>query len=210
MIAPNKKLPSCLLTISFLFSASSLLAADLREVTVELEDDHYFLTSEAWLNATQEDLYRVLTNYDLFVHISSGFVETRNIEPSASGEPRFYTRMQGCVLVFCKSFERYGHLVLTPLSEIIAIGDPEESDFDYSRERWNLIRDGEGTLLIYHFEMDPSFWVPPVIGPYYIKRTLRRGGKDAINRIEALAQKYRAVVKASAEVASESESESED
>jgi len=30
--------------------------------------------------------------------------------------------------------------------------------------------------------------VPPVIGPYYIKRTLRDGGRDAVDRIEALAQ----------------------
>ena len=42
--------------------------------------------------------------------------------------------------------------------------------------------------MIYNFEMDLGFWVPPVIGPYYIKRTLKRGGEDAIQRIEALAQ----------------------
>ena len=171
-----------------LLAAAQARPADLREVTVELEDDHYFLTSEAWLDATQEQVYRVLTDYKLFVKISSGFVASENMDPTSDGNPGFYTRMQGCVLVFCKSFERYGHLILKPLSEIIAVVDPEKSDFDFSRERWQLTSDGDGTLLIYHFEMDPSFWVPPVIGPYYIKRTLRRGGKDAVNRIERLAQ----------------------
>ena len=210
MIKYNKSCSYFLIAIVLSFSASSASAADLREVTVGLENDHYFLRSVAWLDATQEDLYQVLTNYDLFVHISSGFVESRNIAPSKEGAPRFYTRMQGCVLVFCKSFERYGHLELNPLSEIIAIVDPEESDFDYSRESWSLTIEGDGTLLIYHFEMDPSFWVPPVIGPYYIKRTLRRGGKDAINRIEALAQRQRAILEAEAERESAPRSESED
>ena len=34
----------------------------------------------------------------------------------------------------------------------------------------------------------PDFFVPPVIGPWYLKRTLRRGGGEAIDRIERLAQ----------------------
>ena len=62
-----------------LFAAVQARPADLRAVTVELEDDHYFLTSEAWLDATQEEVYRVLTDYKLFVKISSGFVASERI-----------------------------------------------------------------------------------------------------------------------------------
>jgi hypothetical protein len=68
------------------------------------------------------------------------------------------------------------------------VAEPAKSDFKFSRERWRLVKDGEGTLLIYDFEMEPAFWVPPVIGPYVIKRSLASGGVDAIDRIEALAQ----------------------
>jgi hypothetical protein len=95
--------------------------------------------------------------------------------------------MQGCVLLFCRSFVRHGYLLLTPHSEIVAVAEPEDSDFKYSRERWRLEGEGNGTLLIYDFEMEPGFWVPPVIGPYVIRRSLRAGGSDAIARIEALA-----------------------
>ena len=188
MFVFSKKLSHSLLAFVLLLAATASHSAELREVTVELEDDHYYLKSESWMDASREDIYRVLTDYDLYVQISSGFVESRNVEPESDGKPRFYTRMQGCVLLFCKSFERYGHLVLKPQTDIVAIVDPEVSDFDFSRESWQLISEDGGTVMIYHFEMDPGFWVPPVIGPYYIKRTLRRGGKDAIQRIEALAQ----------------------
>lgn len=163
-------------------------AADLRSVEVEKIDDRYHLVSEAWFAASREDLYRVLTDYDLFEEFTSAFVDTRNVEPDELGRPRFYTRMEGCVLVFCKSFRRNGYLILKPKREIVAISLPEESDFDYSRERWQLKEEGEGTLMIYNFVMEPSFWVPPVVGPFLIKRTLREGGIDAIDRIEALAQ----------------------
>jgi hypothetical protein len=36
--------------------------------------------------------------------------------------------------------------------------------------------------------MEPAFFVPPVIGPWYLKRTLARGGLRAVTRIERLAR----------------------
>ena len=162
--------------------------ADLRDVTVKYEDDRYHLVSKAWFDASRAALFRVLTDYDRFDEFTSAFVETRNLEPDEEGRPRFFTRMEGCVLLFCKSMRRHGYLLLTPLHEIVAIANPEESDFNFSRERWRLEPEGSGTLMIYEFEMEPAFWVPPVIGPFMIKRTLREGGIDAVDRIEAIAQ----------------------
>ena len=92
------------------------------------------------------------------------------------------------MLLFCKTFIRSGYLLLSPIAEIVAISIPEESDFKYSRERWQLIPEGKGTIMIYDFELEPAFWVPPVIGPYLIRRALRGGAERAIGRIEVLAR----------------------
>ena len=70
----------------------------------------------------------------------------------------------------------------------MAISIPEESDFKFSRESWQLIEYEDGTLLIYDFEMEPDFWVPPVVGPFVIQRALRDGAERAVDRIEKLAQ----------------------
>lgn len=174
--------------VVLLLLSGSAPAAELRDVTVEQEEKRYRLTSVTYFNASVADLYRILTDYDLFTEISSVFVESRNLKATASGKPGYFTRMQGCILLFCKSFVRIGELTLTPHREIIALADPERSDFTYSRERWQLQADGDGVLLKYEFELEPSFWVPPVIGPYVMKRALRAGGTDAVDRIEALAQ----------------------
>jgi hypothetical protein len=40
----------------------------------------------------------------------------------------------------------------------------------------------------YRLEMEPDFWVPPLIGPWYLKRTLSHGGVRAVSRIERLAR----------------------
>ena len=176
--------------VALLLTSMSLMAAgaDLREVVVEKQDDRYKLRSETWFDADRDALYRILTDYEQFRKFTTAFVESRNVEPDEFGRPGFYTRMQGCVLMFCKSYIRAGHLILTPISDIIAVVDPELSNFKYARERWQLFPDGDGTLLIYTFEMEPDFWIPPLIGPYVVKRTLRNGGVNAVDRIEALAQ----------------------
>ncbi len=157
-------------------------------MSVKHVEDRYHLVSQAWFAASREELFRVLTDYDHFHRFTSAFVESRNLAADPQGRPRFYTRMEGCVLMFCKSMRRSGYLILKPPHEIIAVANPGQSDFHYSRERWQLVAEDGGTLMTYNFEMEPAFWVPPVIGPFMIKRTLREGGIDAVDRIEAIAQ----------------------
>jgi hypothetical protein len=167
--------------------SSGLAAAELRFIEVEREDDLYRLKSITWFEAKTEALYSVLSDYELFSKFTSAIVESKNLDPDEEGRPRYYTRMEGCVLLWCKSFVRIGHLTLRPMTEIVANADPEQSDFRRSRERWQLIPEGDGTLLVYEFEMVPDFWVPPVVGPFYMKRALVSGGERAVERIEALA-----------------------
>jgi hypothetical protein len=170
-----------------IFGAGTALAAELEDVTVELEDGRYTLRSETWFEAERESLYRVLTNFDLFKKFTSAIVESKNVAADEQGRPQFFARMEGCVLLFCKSFDRHGYVLAKPVGEIIAVSDPDRSDFKFSRERWVLTAEGDGTRMIYEFEMEPAFWVPPVIGPFYIKRALRDGGARAVQRIEVLA-----------------------
>lgn len=169
-------------------------AAELRDILVEVEDGHYSLRSETFFDVERESLYSILSNFDLFERFTSAIAESRNEAPDDEGRPQFYSRLEGCVLVFCQSFVRAGHVVTTPPGEIIAIADPERSNFKFSKERWELQSVDNGTLLIYEFNMEPAFWVPPVVGPYFIKRSLRDGGEDAVDRIEAMAQKHQAML----------------
>jgi len=168
-------------------AAGCAAAADLRFIEVERDDDLYTLRSVSWFSAKPDALYDVLTDYDQFHKFSSAIVESRNLEPDDMGRPEYFTRMEGCVLYWCRSFIRIGYLTLKPQSQITAVTDPERSDFRRATERWQLRAENGGTLLIYEFEMVPAFWVPPVIGPYYMKRALKSGGARAVNRIEALA-----------------------
>jgi hypothetical protein len=168
-------------------SAFSAFAADLRFIEVEREDDVYSLRSVAWFDTDTRSLYELLIDYDQFSKFTSAIVEARNLAADDSGRPGFYTRMEGCVLFWCQNLVRKGYLQLDPMVEIVAVTDPERSNFKLATERWQFRPENGGTLLIYEFDMQPDFWVPPVVGPYYIKRALRSGGARAVQRMEALA-----------------------
>lgn len=162
--------------------------AELRSVKVWTEGGRYHLISESLIGASQDDLYAVLIDYEQFKKFTSAIVESRNVEPEEDGRPRFYTQMRGCVLLYCHTFVRRGYLLLTPKNDITAVSDPKKSDFEFSRERWRLSSEGDSTVMIYEFEMEPRFWIPPFIGPFYIKRALKSGSIRAVDRIEALAR----------------------
>lgn len=175
-----------------LFCWSNSETAELVEIEVEREDDLYNMISVSWLDVSPEKLYNILANHDLFTKFTSAVVESRNVEPDEEGRPQFFSRFEGCVILFCKSFIRNGYLELKPHRELVAIVNPETSDFKHSREQWTLEPEKGGTRMTYEFEMVPDFWVPPVIGPFYIKRALKSGGEKAVDRIEALAQSEQA------------------
>ena len=163
-------------------------AAEMLSVDVDYEEKVYTMRSEVWFDATVEQVYEVFRHWDYSTQFSSAIVESRDIEPGEDGRPGFYVRNKGCVLFFCTSFERRGYVEAEQNKVIQAFVDPETSDFHLSDERWTFSQKDGGTVVIYNLKMQPKFWIPPAIGPYLIKRKLRRSGSDAIDRIEVIAQ----------------------
>lgn len=168
--------------------ASSVNAAELRSVTLDKRDGIYYATSEVWLDAPRADVFEVLSNWDISTQFSSLIIDSRNIAPDSAGRPGFYMRNKGCVLFFCQTVERAGFVELESQQLIHAVADEDESDFEISDERWVLNDQDNGTQILYELKMKPKFWIPPVIGPYAIKRKIRNDGLEALERIEAYVQ----------------------
>ena len=176
---------ACLL---LLLMAGVANAAELRNIDIDRIDRRYVLKSEVWFDTNVEAIYAVFLNYDLTSRFSSFIVESRNLEPDAAGQRRFYIRNHGCVWFFCRSFERSGHIEHEPFVIIRSIADAEISDFHSSLESWRFRPDGSGTLVVYEFDFEPKFWIPPLIGPYVLQRKLQNDSAGALDRIEAIAQ----------------------
>jgi hypothetical protein len=173
-------------------AASALgAAATIDDLDVERQRGRYMLEAEARLAATPESIYAVLTDFDdnAYSRISRAYKESRYLdETAADGTPLVYTRLEGCALWHCMSLERTERLETDAPRWIKSTTLPEGSNFKYSTSEWLLERDGENTRMTYKLEMEPDFFVPPIVGPWYLKRTLSQGGLRAVTRIERLAR----------------------
>jgi hypothetical protein len=163
-------------------------AAEMRTMDVRYEDGFYTLESTVWFDAGLESTYEMFSRWDRSVEFSRAVVEARDIEPGDDGRPGFFIRNRGCILFFCKSLTREGWVERERYVRLRAEADPERSDFEVSNETWTFRAAEDGTLVTYHLYMRPGFWVPPAVGPYMIKRKLRREAGKALDRIEVLAQ----------------------
>ena len=166
-------------------------AAEMRSLSVEHADKRYTMRSEVWFDASVEHVYDVFRRWDLSTQFSSAIVEARDMEADALGRPQYYIRNKGCILFFCLTAERQGYVESKPNEVLRAFANPETSDFLLSNETWPFAEENGGTVVIYELLMRPKFWVPPGIGPYFIKRKLENNGGDAIDRIEVIAQQQK-------------------
>lgn len=170
-----------------LFGATAVSAAEIRSIDVQYEDGLYTLASEVWFDVGLEELYYVFSRWDLSTQFSSAIVEARDLEPDGSGRPGFFVVNRGCMLFFCKTLTRQGYVEQERNRILRALADPALSDFRVSDETWDFSREAAGTLVKYQLLMQPDFWVPPLIGPYVIKRKLASDGSRALDRIEVIA-----------------------
>lgn len=176
------------LTIAALLVAAAASAATLESIEVNYKNKVYRLHAETLLDASPEAIAAVLLDFDRFGRISSVYKEYGYLDPLPDGTPVVFTRMEGCVLFYCKSMTRVERLEASSSGHIRTVTLPDQSDFKHSTSEWTLLPEASGTRMIYTLEMEPDFFVPPLIGPPILKRTLRRGGGNVINRIERLAQ----------------------
>jgi len=175
----------CCLLLALCQAAQS---ADILSIEVDNNKGTYTLTSEVWFDATIPQLFEVYRYWDYSTRFSSAIVEARDLPADEQGRPLFYIRNKGCVLFFCQSFERRGYIETEANKELRAFADPETSDFHHSNESWRFVARDGGTVVTYDLSMEPKFWIPPGIGPYLIKRKLKKNGSEAVNRIEVIAR----------------------
>lgn len=166
---------------------TSAHAAELRSVEVERDDGRIIVGSESFIDAPPAAVFEILADYEGFQRISKVFDETRFIERDSVGNGLVYSRASGCVLFFCKTIERVERLTIEPGRRIDAVAIPERSDVKYSVANWTLEPEQEGTRIVYRLELEPSFWIPPVLGPLIIRNKLRAHGAPAAVRVEELA-----------------------
>ncbi len=189
----------CVRTPSTLFAPASLVifcvwmcaadGADILKADVHHEGNRYFLSLQAYLDAPPNAVFAVITDYDRLHELHRRVRESRVKRRIDDRTVEVYTRFWGCLAgIFCKGMEQVELIKETPPYELHATVIAGQSDLKSGRVNWRLAAEGAGTRLSYESEMDPDFWVPPVIGDGLLKTSISRTTREMIQQVEERAR----------------------
>ena len=165
-------------------------AAEMRELTVDWQDDVYSILATADLDAPIDAVRRVLVDVEHYHWITGAIKESTLLDRQGPHEVTIYTRMEACFGPFCKEVEQVQRVNYSEPNVVRLTSLPKYSDVKSGVSEWRLAElDGNRTRITWSLTMEPDFWVPPLIGPALVRSGLRAEGRDTINGIETLANK---------------------
>ena len=169
------------------FISHRTYAAEMLHMEFWKQDNQYHLRSASIIDAPPKLIIDTLLDYSHFYRLSAGIKETRYLDPDPDGTPVAFTLVESCVLFFCKQIKKTERILFASHSEIVLEADPLRSDFKFMYSRWSTrIEDGQ-TILSYDMDMEPDFWIPPLIGTWAIKRKLYNSAMNMARRMEKMA-----------------------
>ncbi len=185
---------SGLLAAALWSAATGAGAASIDDLTVKESAGRYVIAMRARLSVRASDAYTVFANPGNLRSINSDVLESRIVGRGADGSVQLYTVFRACVLWYCRSIHETQRMTFVRGSgggEVDAVVLPRGGDFRSGHAHW-LFRDAGGrTDLEATAELEPSFRIPPLIGPWLVRRWLRRETERAVASIENLARSIR-------------------
>jgi hypothetical protein len=141
------------------------------------------------VNATVASVQAIVTDYDGLHRLSSSIIESRRLPPSATDAERRRVVYRACFLIYCFTAIMVEAVRYPSPGQMVSIVEPEGSDFRAGTSEWEFSQVGEAqTRVRFHSQLEPSFWVPPVVGPWIIKRKMLTAARETGVRIEQLAR----------------------
>jgi hypothetical protein len=100
------------------------------------------------------------------------------------------TRVLGCAGYFCQELERVEKVHELPSGDLVADIVPEKSEFKSGRTVWHVEAMGERSRIVYESEMEPDFYIPPVVGRFMAKKSIRTEITTSFQNLEKIANVF--------------------
>jgi hypothetical protein len=162
-------------------------AAQVEAVTVEVDGNTFHITLDALVDGTQARVYQVLSDYARLDRVNPG-IRSISVRPSpANAGKRVRSVLADCVWFFCREIVQVQDVTEPNPFTIVGKVVPGEGDFAAGSFAWHVTAEGARTRVRYEASQVPRFWVPPLIGPWMIKRTLHDQLAYSVAVLERLA-----------------------
>ncbi|RME35576.1 MAG: cyclase/dehydrase [Gammaproteobacteria bacterium] len=163
-----------------------LQGAQIESLELEETAGGYRVELVALLERPRELVMRLITDYRLLSRINPYVVESRTLPGARPPAQRVALVSEGCLLFFCRrvrhvqDFTRRGWV-------LDALMVPAQSDFRSGLLRWTLqAPDPRHTRIRMVAQVEPDFWLPPLIGPAILRHALRRMALGSLEGLERI------------------------
>jgi hypothetical protein len=173
-------------------------AAQVSDVQVNRDGERFLIDMHISINAPAPAVFRALQDYAAMARYNPDLRSAR-VEPTAAPDRvRLFTTIHTCVLIYCKTMHQEQIMTATASpdggkldADLVAHG----GDFRSGHGLW-IVRPCPTaralTCVDVRIELVPAFWVPPVIGPWVIRRTMVEEARRTSAGLEQMARRSRA------------------
>jgi len=187
-----RQYPLCAL----LLFAVSAQAAQVSGVQVARNGGRFLIDMHIAVHAPAPAVFRALQDYGAMARYNSDLRAVRVERTPAPDRVRLFTTIHACVLIFCKTMREEQLMTATAIAdggtlhaELLPYGD-----FKSGRGVWMVKPCPTArsvTCLDVRIELVPAFWVPPVLGPWAIGRTMDEEARRTGDGLEKTARAFR-------------------
>jgi hypothetical protein len=174
----------------WLFASEPAQAVAVDRIEISHEGRTYSVHFDVLIAADTTKARALLTDYRHWPRISAAINESRLLTTYSDGRQRVSVTFSTCVLlVFCRTLRQVKDMETgSARSRYRTDLVPGEGDFASGTEVWEILPDAARTRLRYRATLVLGFDVPPLIGPWLLKRELHAELLRTAAGVEALAR----------------------
>ena len=163
-------------------------AAQVSRFDLQRTGDRYSFSISATLDVAAPAVWRVFTDYSRLTRLSPAIRESEVLPSKDRKRARVRTLTRLCALIFCKNVRQIQLIRERTLGDFESDTEPQGSDLAYGHARWRMTPASPGTAVEIQFDMEPAFWIPPLLGPLMIEMALKSETAELMEGIERAAR----------------------
>jgi hypothetical protein len=163
-------------------------ASQLVKLEVDQNADIYEIRVEMVVNAPAESIRAILTDYANLDRLNASITSSRIIDSESDEAVRVLTRIENCILFFCKKLQKVEDVIEDEQGRILVNMVPDSSSFRSGHATWEFRGSGNTTHVIHHARLEPDLWIPPWMGTAILKSALRRELVESFETLDCLAR----------------------
>ena len=156
------------------FGSSALQLGKRPEIEINEQSGVYQIKVVALIAAPASYVSYVLTDYTHIHRLNPSIIESEVLQQYDDGSVSVRTKVIGCAAYFCEELDRVEKVRMLPSGGLYAEIIPELSQFKSGKTHWIIKPMDDYCEVSYLSDMEPDIYIPPVVGKFLIKKSIRK------------------------------------